>query len=317
MSGAEDSHFSMPFSMDDVTSKIAYAYAKQQVFVLLGLFSVVAGALLVVLEWPTHAGDSYLGLIDDVVLLLGGLGILSTVAVEKDLKRVNRHAMAVLAVVGLVQVVVLALSFSGILRIEDAGDLSDDLGVAAVIILALVAYPFPTRRGGGLYSPEKVRILSNARTLAFAAFAGAVAALGALPSSSEHAAASGMFMSPFSDEIGLLAVWGTGRCPLPGSGERPEARPLVERSGRSGTDRGDRRCRGRGPERGGPRGRHPQGARCALRTGHRVPVEPTPEQGEDHHRPAGLSPPCSRSRRGQTRDHSWWFVQSGPELGRT
>ena len=210
MSGAEDSHFSMPFSMDDVTSKIAYAYAKQQVFVLLGLFSVVAGALLVVLEWPTHAGDSYLGLIDDVVLLLGGLGILSTVAVEKDLKRVNRHAMAVLAVVGLVQVVVLALSFSGILRIEDAGDLSDDLGVAAVIILALVAYPFPTRRGGGLYSPEKVRILSNARTLAFAAFAGAVAALGALPSSSEHAAASGMFMSPFSDEIGLLAVGALG-----------------------------------------------------------------------------------------------------------
>ncbi len=200
----------MPFSMDDVTSKIAYAYAKQQVFVLLGLFSVVAGALLVVLEWPTHAGDSYLGLIDDVVLLLGGLGILSTVAVEKDLKRVNRHAMAVLAVVGLVQVVVLALSFSGILRIEDAGDLSDDLGVAAVIILALVAYPFPTRRGGGLYSPEKVRILSNARTLAFAAFAGAVAALGALPSSSEHAAASGMFMSPFSDEIGLLAVGALG-----------------------------------------------------------------------------------------------------------
>ncbi len=210
MSGAEDSHFSMPFSMDDVTSKIAYAYAKQQVFVLLGLFSVVAGALLVVLEWPTHAGDSYLGLIDDVVLFLGGLGILSTVAVEKDLKRVNRHAMAVLAVVGLVQVVVLALSFSGILRIEDAGDLSDDLGVAAVIILALVAYPFPTRRGGGLYSPEKVRILSNARTLAFAAFAGAVAALGALPSSSEHAAASGMFMSPFSDEIGLLAVGALG-----------------------------------------------------------------------------------------------------------
>ncbi len=210
MSGAEDSHFSMPFSMDDVTSKIAYAYAKQQVFVLLGLFSVVAGALLVVLEWPTHAGDSYLGLIDDVVLLLGGLGILSTVAVEKDLKRVNRHAMAVLAVVGLVQVVVLALSFSGILRIEDAGDLSDDLGVAAVIILGLVAYPFPTRRGGGLYSPEKVRILSNARTLAFAAFAGAVAALGALPSSSEHAAASGMFMSPFSDEIGLLAVGALG-----------------------------------------------------------------------------------------------------------
>ena len=210
MSGAEDSHFSMPFSMDDVTSKIAYAYAKQQVFVLLGLFSVVAGALLVVLEWPTHAGDSYLGLIDDVVLFLGGLGILSTVAVEKDLKRVNRHAMAVLAVVGLVQVVVLALSFSGILKIEDAGDLSDDLGVAAVIILGLVAYPFPTRRGGGLYSPEKVRILSNARTLAFAAFAGAVAALGALPSSSEHAAASGMFMSPFSDEIGLLAVGALG-----------------------------------------------------------------------------------------------------------
>lgn len=200
----------MPFSMDDVTSKIAYAYAKQQVFVLLGLFSVVAGALLVVLEWPTHAGDSYLGLIDDVVLLLGGLGILSTVAVEKDLKRVNRHAMAVLAVVGLVQVVVLALSFSGILKIEDAGDLSDDLGVAAVIILALVAYPFPTRRGGGLYSPERVRILSNARTLAFAALAGGVAALGALPSSSEHSAASGLFMSAFSDEIGLLAVGALG-----------------------------------------------------------------------------------------------------------
>ncbi len=200
----------MPFSMDDVTSKIAYAYAKQQVFVVLGLFSVVAGALLVVLEWPTQAGDSYLGLIDDVVLLLGGLGILSTVAVEKDLKRVNRHAMAVLAVVGLVQVVVLALSFSGILKIEDAGDLSDDLGVAAVIILALVAYPFPTRRGSGLYSPDKVRILSNARTLAFAALAGAVAALGALPSSSERAAASGLFMSPFSDEIGLLAVGALG-----------------------------------------------------------------------------------------------------------
>ncbi len=200
----------MPFSMDDVTSKIAYAYAKQQVFVVLGLFSVVAGALLVVLEWPTQAGDSYLGLIDDVVLLLGGLGILSTVAVEKDLKRVNRHAMAVLAVVGLVQVVVLALSFSGILKIEDAGDLSDDLGVAAVIILALVAYPFPTRRGSGLYSPDKVRILSNARTLAFAALAGAVAALGALPSSSERAAASGLFMSPFSDEIGLLVVGALG-----------------------------------------------------------------------------------------------------------
>lgn len=194
------------FSMDDVTSKIAYAYAKQQVFVFLGLVSVVMGALLVGSEWPMHAGDTYLEVLDDVLLLLGGVGILTMAFTQKDLKRVNRHALAILAIVGLVKLLVFALSATGVAVLEDSPDLGDDIGVAAVFILALASYPFPTRRGSELFSPARIRELSDARTLVFAALVGLVTSASAFPGASEAGASSGLFMPALSDDVGLIVI---------------------------------------------------------------------------------------------------------------
>ncbi|MDE1822488.1 MAG: hypothetical protein KGI98_16740, partial [Euryarchaeota archaeon] len=176
MTVAESPPSSSSFSMDDVTSKIAYAYAKQQVFVLLALVGAVTGALLILEEWPSSSGDTYLGLVDDVILLLGSVGILALVFTQRDLKRINRHAVAVLGVLLLIKVLVVALSAGGLYRVEDSADLGDDVGIPIVLGLALASYPFPVRKGGkNLFAPADIRALSNARTLVFAALVAAVA----------------------------------------------------------------------------------------------------------------------------------------------
>lgn len=198
------------FSMDDVTGKIAYAYAKQQVFVFVALFGVLYGAAVLLQEWPHGAGDSYGALLDEIVLILGGLGILVLSLNQKDLKKVNRHAVVVLLLVLLVKVAIIALSVSKVLAIEDTGDLGDDMGTAAVLGLAVLSYPLPTRRGGGpLFSKDAVRQLSNLRTLAFASLLVAVVSLSALAVPSEVSVIGPMHTSMATDDL-FLSVIGLG-----------------------------------------------------------------------------------------------------------
>lgn len=168
--------------MDDVTSKVAYAYAKQQAFVYLALAFLALGALGagISLEGLRALGlargellASGAGLVAAAALLAGGVEIVRIVRGRTNLAAVNRPSLRRTLVVGLVLLLV-ALDLALVAPV--ALHLPSPIGLrvfalAAFLVAAVAAgsYVFPITRGDKvLYGPAEVRALSNRRTLGFA-----------------------------------------------------------------------------------------------------------------------------------------------------
>jgi hypothetical protein len=162
--------------MDDVTSKIAFAYSKQQGFVVSALGVMATSGAEAVLERGMLVAAGA-----ELIVLVGAAAILGLVATRSNLEKVNHPALRVLAALFIVQVIgtVAAIGFEG----GGRAALGGELGGLALIVLGVVSYPFPIRRGSTvLYSPPAVRELANARSLGLGtAGVFAVAALRLLP----------------------------------------------------------------------------------------------------------------------------------------
>lgn len=159
----ENAPTGMPFSLDDVTSKIAYAYSKQQVFAWFGLFALLG--VLGPLAAQTHDVVA-LGL--DAVVAAVGAGILALVLTQRDLKRINRTSWYLSAVPFLAEIVLFVLSDRGVLAHQSASDLSVELSAALTALAMFISYPQPIRRGDSvLFKPAEIAQLSKVRTLAF------------------------------------------------------------------------------------------------------------------------------------------------------
>jgi hypothetical protein len=143
------------FAMNDVSNKVAYAYSKQEAFVSVAVAFVLAGFAFADLEM----GDPR-DLVDEAILLLGGLGILVLAFRFRDLRRINRHALAITGVVLLVTLLASVL-------LETGDERLDDQGLSVALGLVVLSYPWPLNRGKtSLFSPSQVRELSDNRTLA-------------------------------------------------------------------------------------------------------------------------------------------------------
>lgn len=192
------------FSLDDVTAKIAYAYAKQQVFAFFGLFSLVF-VLGEVLGGSTTPPELALGGLTALV----GAAVLALVFTQRDLKRVNRTSLLLAIAALLLSVVEAALVLLRILPAESAATLG---GVAVVAFVSgglVVSYPLPFKRGGTvLYKPAEIVELANARTLGFGAiFLLLVAVAGLLV---RAPASTGAFLDPLYLEIIVAALGAEG-----------------------------------------------------------------------------------------------------------
>jgi hypothetical protein len=154
----------MSFGMNEVTSKIAYAYAKQSAFALLGIALVIGGAAtgyLVLREgagkWPILLSASA-----DALVAAAGAAILGLVVSRANLERVNRPALRV--TLGALLVLAVGLAVAAALR-GPVVELAGQTGLIGLLAIGVVGYPLPIRRGSAvLYAPEAVRQLANART---------------------------------------------------------------------------------------------------------------------------------------------------------
>lgn len=166
------------FTTDDVTKKVAYAYAKQSVFAWLGVFGVVGGAALVGWSAWSHSLS-----IAGLLLLIGGLGVLAAIFTSKDLKKVNHLALRVnLGVGGALLILVIVAHF-----VSFESTLQQDVEAAGVLVslLPTLSYPLPIKRAdSALYNPTQVKELADRRTAGFTA--GVVAALAAVQLIADH-----------------------------------------------------------------------------------------------------------------------------------
>lgn len=159
----------MSFGMDEVTSKVAYAYAKQSAFVVVAtaLLAVTPTVLYLVLASVHVTWPVLVAVVGDLALLAGAAAILVVVFTRKDLHRINRLALRISGAIFLVQfacVLTDAVVGTGAVR-----HITSEAALAAFPLAAVVTYPFPIRRGGTvLYSPNAVRRLANARAAAMA-----------------------------------------------------------------------------------------------------------------------------------------------------
>lgn len=193
-----------PFSLDDVTSKIAYAYSKQQVFAWFGLFALVG-----VLGPLVAVRSDLAALAAEGVTALLGAGILALVFTQRDLKRINRTSLQLALAVLVVQALVAFLSWRGVLPHETPEDLASGVSLAAVAGALVVSYPQPVRRGDAvLYRPSAILDLSNARTLGFGAVF--MIALGISALASPTPVAVGSWFDPIFVELGILALGAVG-----------------------------------------------------------------------------------------------------------
>ncbi len=157
----------MSVGMNDVTSKVAYAYAKQSAFVVVALAFLTVTPTVAYLVVSTGSGGwaELLLLAADALLMAGGATMLYVVLTRRDLARINHACRRIVALLFLVQILVVA-----VVRLVPhvAGPhLTGEFALALFALAGLVAYPFPLRRGGAvLYDPDGVRALANGRAAA-------------------------------------------------------------------------------------------------------------------------------------------------------
>ena len=159
---------------DDVTSKIAYAYAKQQAFVALAGMVLVgaSAAALGELRAPVF-------LLANLLILVAAAGALAIIVRRRDLGAINRPCLRLFAaaLAGRLALETVGLYFGEAPIAGGAADLGVDLLLAA----GTISYVFPLRRGSTvLYRSAEVRELANDRTVALASVALAMLDLGRL-----------------------------------------------------------------------------------------------------------------------------------------
>ncbi len=157
------------FAMNDVSSKVAYAYAKMEVFTM----GAVAMIALCVGDLITFPEEGFRPAVDELLLIAAGAFILAQILLLVDLKTINRRSWVLVGIAFLGNLILLGLGPTSLRTLFSA---------LAVLTGALaVSYPFPIRRGRTtLYGPEEVRHLSGVRALALAGLAVVVLSVGDL-----------------------------------------------------------------------------------------------------------------------------------------
>jgi hypothetical protein len=142
--------------LNDVSNKVAYAYARYQASWVIAATVLLGGLLATIDEL-----DVPLSTVDDLFLVLVGVGIAVLALRNRDLKRINRGTLILLGAAFLVKVVFALL--------ESPEDRLDESVWLVALGLLLVAYFLPRRLGRTvLYPPRELRALSNGRTFAIA-----------------------------------------------------------------------------------------------------------------------------------------------------
>ncbi len=141
-------------SLNDVTNKVAYAYARYQASLVVAAALVMGGLLATYDEL-----DVPLSTVDDLLLALVGAAIVVVALRNRDLKRITRGTLLLLSTAFLVKVV---FAF-----FESPEDRLDESVWVAALALLLLAHFLPRRMGKTvLYSQGELRALSNGRSLA-------------------------------------------------------------------------------------------------------------------------------------------------------
>ncbi|MHB8352085.1 MAG: hypothetical protein ACYDFT_05275 [Thermoplasmata archaeon] len=147
-------------SMDEVTSKVAYAYAKQQAGVVTGFGLLALAPGIAALQ-----GSTELAAAAGLLTAIPGAAFLYITATTTNLEKVGHAAKRVFPAAALLLVGLLAFSiFLAPLR-HGSAQLAD-LGGLWVALLGVVSYPLPIRRGSVvLYRPAAVRQLADRRAV--------------------------------------------------------------------------------------------------------------------------------------------------------
>lgn len=147
-------------SMDEVTSKVAYAYAKQQAGVVGSLALLAAAPGIAWLQGSWEAA-----LLAGLLAAIPGAVFLYITLTTKDLERVGHAAKRVFPAAVLVFLALLAASVL-VAPLRPGGARLADLGGLWIVLVATVSYPLPVRRGATvLYRPAAVRRLADRRTV--------------------------------------------------------------------------------------------------------------------------------------------------------
>lgn len=196
----------MMFGMNEVTSKIAYAYAKQSAFVVVAvaLLAVTPSILYLVVVSGSSGWALAVATFGDLVLLAGAVAMLAMVFTRTDLHRINRFCLRIAGILFLVQLgCVIADEFGPHAHVAH---LASETALAFFALAAVVSYPFPTRRGGTvLYDPEAVRRLANTRAAAMASLLLVILSLFRLLAHGDEIGFKASPISPYL-EAGLLEL---------------------------------------------------------------------------------------------------------------
>jgi hypothetical protein len=191
----------LPFSLDHVTSKIAYAYSKQEAFVFLGL-AALGGSV-----GPLLAGVGDLPILAASGLAMAlGAAILALAFTQRDLRRINRTSLTISLLMMLTAIGALAASVYGPFPRPSAQLEVSLLTLALTAGVSVVAYPLPLRRGDSvLFQPDEILDLANARALAMGALL--LATFGVAGLAVPHATSSpGASVDPEWLLLGCLAL---------------------------------------------------------------------------------------------------------------
>jgi hypothetical protein len=161
--------------MNEVTSKVAYAYAKQQAFVYLGLILLIATTGVEYLHRPNPfvfgantPAPAWIDLGSSILLVAGSLLVLGIAFTRKNLEAVTRPSLRVVALMLGVELV--SIVGSGVVTHGTGPGVAEDLALLLSLGLGVLSYPLPVRRGSAvLYSPAEVQTLSNSRSLGLGA----------------------------------------------------------------------------------------------------------------------------------------------------
>ncbi len=158
------------FAMNDVSSKVAYAYAKMEVFTMgaVAMIALCVGYLIIALP-----EEGFRAAVDELLLIAVGAFVLAQILLLVDLKTINRRSWVLVGIAFLGNLILLGLAPASLRTLFSA--------LAILTGAMAVSYPFPIRRGRTtLYGPEEVRHLSGVRALALAGLAVVVLSVGDL-----------------------------------------------------------------------------------------------------------------------------------------
>lgn len=183
--------------MDEVTSKVAYAYAKQQAGVLTGL-----GLLAIAVEIALLQESIGLSVVTGLLAAVPGAAFLYITATTTNLEKVGHAAKRAFPAAALLLLGLVALSFVLAPLRHGAAQLADLSGLW-IALLGVMSYPFPVRRGSVvLYRPVEVRRLADRRAVGLGT--GFLSGLAVLELFSGGFAAGGVPL--LAREASLLAV---------------------------------------------------------------------------------------------------------------